>query len=57
MFLTQNGMRGLGGVDFLFENNQAWLVDVNLGRPTAHIRHGLLEILTLVPSREWLLLL
>ena len=33
--LTQNGMRGLGGVDFLFENNQAWLVDVNLGRPTA----------------------
>jgi len=33
--LTQHGMRGLGGVDFLFENNQAWLVDVNLGRPTA----------------------
>jgi hypothetical protein len=33
--LSNHGMRGLGGVDFLFENNKAWLVDVNLGRPTA----------------------
>ena len=33
--LCNHGMQGLGGVDFLFEKDKAWLVDVNLGRPTA----------------------
>jgi len=33
--LAEHGMRGLGGVDFLFQDDEAWLVDVNLGRPTA----------------------
>jgi len=33
--LEKEGMIGFGGVDFLFENNKPYLVDVNLGRPTA----------------------
>ena len=33
--LSDSGMKGLGGVDFLFQDGVAYLVDVNLGRPTA----------------------
>lgn len=33
--LKQDGMQGLGGVDFLFQDGTAFAVDVNLGRPTA----------------------